>query len=131
MPVVDVGLLGADVVVRCPFCGVPGDVEVAVARVDEQVVYGQVRVEREGRGGCEPWRLVRGGRAVARGVHGAHVVAVLPPVGESGERVGGGGRVAARDGRPRTPAGQVARRGVVVVDVVLVSGDGRIRWVVP
>ena len=131
MPVVDIGLSSADVVVRCAFCGVPGDVEVAVARVDEQVVYGQVRVEREGRGGCEPWRLVRGGRAVARTVHRAQMVTIFTSVRESGEGVGCGGCTATRDGRPRTPAGQVARRGVVVIDVVLVPGDGRIGRIVP
>ncbi len=78
------------------------------------------------RSGCEPWCLVRSGRAVARTVHGAQMVTIFTSVRESGEGVGRGGRVAARDGCPGAPAAEVARASVVVVDVVLVAGDGRI-----
>ena len=59
------------------------------------------------------------------------MVAVLPPVGESGEGVGRGGRVAAGDEGPVAPAGEVPCGRVVVIDVVLVSGDRRIRRVGP
>ena len=85
-----------------------------------------------GRGGGEPGRAgCRRADAGAVGVDRAQVVAVLPAVGEAGEGVGRGGRAAVGDGRPGSPAAEVARGRGVVVDVVLVAGDGGIAGVVP
>ena len=59
------------------------------------------------------------------------MVTIFTSVGQTGEGVGRGGGVAARDCCPRTPSGEVAGGRVVVVDVVLVSGDRSVRRVGP
>ena len=82
---------------------------------------GHANARGAGRGGDEPGRVVGRGGAIAGGVDGAHVVAVLAPVGQAAERVRGGGGIAAGDGRPGAPAGEVAGAGGVVVEVVLVA----------
>ena len=84
-----------------------------------------------GRSDHVPRRRVGRGLAGAAGVDGPQVVAVLPPVGQAGQRVRRGGLSAAGDGRPLAPAGEVAGGCIVVVDVVLVARDGRVRRVVP
>ncbi len=125
VPRVAVGRLGSDVVAGGIADRVPGQIEVTVAggygEIGRRVWHGD-----RGNDGCEPWRLVRSGRARARAVHGAQMVTIFTSVRESGERVGCGGCTATRDSCPRTPSGQVAAGGVVVVDVVLVASDGRI-----
>ena len=62
---------------------------------------------------------------------GADFVAILAAVFEAAEGVGGGGSAAARDVLPGTPAGQSAGAGGVVVDLVLIDGDGGVVGVGP